>query len=195
MGEPKPFASLTSGLLARKGDARPAMRRQYIGGSTGDLAVSPEDLGWNDMGEDAGYHIASDPHAGLSPMPSQSAPAPIAVVTDAEPVAPVEIPPVVEQQKMLADKVTNGVVEKEPAPKRTAKGSGKPAAMRQRKDKAAFTLRLDPDRHLKLRLACAVANRSAQQLVVEALDNLLAQIPQIEQLADQVPLGRVAGQA
>ncbi len=32
MIEPKPFASLTSGLLARKGGARPAMRRAYIPG-------------------------------------------------------------------------------------------------------------------------------------------------------------------
>ena len=33
MIEPKPFASLTSGLLARKGGARPAMRRTYVPGS------------------------------------------------------------------------------------------------------------------------------------------------------------------
>lgn len=194
MGEPKTFASLTSGLLARKGDARPAMRRQYIGGSSGNLAVSHEDLGWNDMGEEAGYHIAPQPHAGLSPMPTSHSQTPIAVVTDAEPVAPVEPPHVVEQQKMLAEKVTNGKVETTPSVKR-AKTSGKPAAMRQRKEKAAFTLRLDPDRHLKLRLACAVANRSAQQLVVEALDSLLDQLPQIEQMAGHVPNRRAAGQA
>src|SRR5437868_1801282 len=36
------------------------------------------------------------------------------------------------------------------------------------KGKAAFTLRLDPDRHLRLRLACAVDGRSAQQLVTDA---------------------------
>ena len=44
--EPKPFASLSSGLLARKGAARPAMRPQGFGQVTGNL----EDLGWNDMG-------------------------------------------------------------------------------------------------------------------------------------------------
>lgn len=194
MGEPKPFASLTSGLLARKGDARPAMRRQYIGGVSGNLAVSHEDLGWNDMGEDAGHQIASQPHAGLSPMPSHHGPAPVAVVTDAAPVAPVEIPSVIEQQKMLAEKVTNGKVEKARSPRRAVKARGKPAAMHQRSDKAAFTLRLDPDRHLKLRLACAVTNRSAQQLVVEALDSLLQKLPQIEHLAGQVPLNRAVGQ-
>ena len=44
--EAKPFASLSSGLLARKGAARPAMRPQGFG--QGDSGL--EDLGWNDMG-------------------------------------------------------------------------------------------------------------------------------------------------
>jgi hypothetical protein len=46
MGEPKAFASLSSGLLARKGAARPAMRPQGFGQGGSSL----EDLGWNDMG-------------------------------------------------------------------------------------------------------------------------------------------------
>ena len=46
MGEPKAFASLSSGLLARKGAARPAMRPQGFGQSGAGL----DDLGWNDMG-------------------------------------------------------------------------------------------------------------------------------------------------
>ena len=46
MNEPKPIASLSSGLLARKGAARPAMRPQGFGQVSGNL----EDLGWNDMG-------------------------------------------------------------------------------------------------------------------------------------------------
>ncbi len=33
MIEPKPFASLTSGLLARKDGAHPAMRRTHLPGS------------------------------------------------------------------------------------------------------------------------------------------------------------------
>jgi hypothetical protein len=62
------------------------------------------------------------------------------------------------------------------------------------KAKAAFTLRLDPDRHLKLRLACAVTGRSAQQLVTGALDELLASLPEIESLARQLPeAGKRAG--
>ena len=47
MGEPKAFASLSSGLLARKGAARPAMRPQGFGGQNG---AGLDDLGWNDMG-------------------------------------------------------------------------------------------------------------------------------------------------
>lgn len=52
--------------------------------------------------------------------------------------------------------------------------------------RAAFTLRLDSDRHLKLRLACTVRNRSAQQIVTEALDRLIDAMPEIESLAAQV---------
>ena len=52
--------------------------------------------------------------------------------------------------------------------------------------RAAFTLRLDAERHLKLRLACTLDERSAQQLVTDALDRLLANMPEIDALADQV---------
>lgn len=61
--------------------------------------------------------------------------------------------------------------------------AGKPANDSRR---AAFTLRLDQQRHLKLRLACTVRGRSAQQLVTDALDALLAQMPEIDSLAAQV---------
>jgi hypothetical protein len=53
------------------------------------------------------------------------------------------------------------------------------------KGRAAFTLRLDPDRHLKLRLACAVDGRSAQQLVTDALDHLLERMPDLNGLAEK----------
>ena len=55
------------------------------------------------------------------------------------------------------------------------------------KAKAAFTLRLDGERHLKLRLACAVTGRSAQQLVTEALDRLLGGMPELASMADHAP--------
>ncbi|HEY6815749.1 MAG TPA: hypothetical protein VI168_09445 [Croceibacterium sp.] len=52
--------------------------------------------------------------------------------------------------------------------------------------RAAFTLRLDAKRHLKLRLASTVRNRSAQQLVTEALDRFLRDIPEVELLARNI---------
>jgi hypothetical protein len=66
-----------------------------------------------------------------------------------------------------------------PAPRRAPR----PRSVAGSKGKAAFTLRLDPDRHLRLRLACAVDGRSAQQLVTDALDKLLERMPGIDGLA------------
>jgi hypothetical protein len=68
------------------------------------------------------------------------------------------------------------VVHRRAQPVRVAPGS---------KAKAAFTLRLDPDRHLKLRLACAVDGRSAQQIVTDALDHLLERMPELDSMASK----------
>ncbi|RJY09116.1 hypothetical protein [Aurantiacibacter aquimixticola] len=54
------------------------------------------------------------------------------------------------------------------------------------KDKAAFTLRLDAERHMKLRLASTLAGSSAQQLVTQALDAFLAKNPELEAIAEQM---------
>jgi hypothetical protein len=70
-----------------------------------------------------------------------------------------------------------------PAP--AARRQAKPRVAPGTKGKAAFTLRLDPERHLKLRLACAVDGRSAQMLVTQALDDLLARMPELEALAEK----------
>jgi hypothetical protein len=67
------------------------------------------------------------------------------------------------------------------APRRERKSRSAPGS----KEKAAFTLRLDSDRHLKLRLACAINGRSAQMLVTEALDQLLAAMPEVEAMAEK----------
>lgn len=53
--------------------------------------------------------------------------------------------------------------------------------------KAAFTLRLDTDRHLRLRLASAVTGRSSQQLVTQALDAFLHSVPEVDALVAQLP--------
>jgi hypothetical protein len=66
----------------------------------------------------------------------------------------------------------------------------KPRAAPGSKGKAAFTLRLDPGRHLKLRLACAVTARSAQQIVTDAVDRLLADMPELDTMAERAPSKR-----
>jgi len=68
-----------------------------------------------------------------------------------------------------------------PAPRRAPRPRSAPGS----KGKAAFTLRLDKERHLKLRLACAVNGRSAQQLVTDALDQLLTGMPELEVMAEK----------
>jgi hypothetical protein len=208
MSEPKPFASLSSGLLARKGGARPAMRPQGFGQIGGNL----EDLGWNDMGFEApkpveaprdlehdafGEPIAENPalhgHAGLTPVnsPVHSQQAEIAdrlqdasdegdEVDETAQVAEenVELPvqPVEARAQMY-------VVPAAPAP--VARRASRPRSAPGSKGKAAFTLRLDPERHLKLRLACAVSGRSAQLLVTDALDQFLDGMPELEAMAQK----------
>lgn len=126
MQETKAFASLSSALLARKGQARPASRSIVYADQEApllaDKALPPE-----------------------------------------RPAAPDRI----EVQSVPPVAVTR--------PRGTARN---PVGKRQqpdpvRNDKAAFTLRLDADRHLKLRLASAHANISAQQIVCAALDRYL----------------------
>lgn len=208
--EPKPFASLSSGLLARKGAARPAMRPQGFGQGAAGL----EDLGWNDMGfeppkpavvpiRDAdhdGFGEEVDDHhkvhpTGLTPVnsPVHSQHAELAdrlgvdepeeredfvdetaETLEVEP-APIEFEPAPIDLEPAPVAVLPAIPRRAPRP-RSAPGS---------KGKAAFTLRLDPDRHLKLRLACAVNARSAQQLVTDALDQLLGHMPELDAMADK----------
>jgi len=52
--------------------------------------------------------------------------------------------------------------------------------------RAAFTLRLDADRHLKLRLAATMQGVSAQALVTEALDRLLAEFDDLDIIANHL---------
>lgn len=79
------------------------------------------------------------------------------------------LPEVVRQQRALSNQVVKE--------RRSALLEGR---------RAAFTLRLDAERHLKLRLACTIKGRSAQTLVTQALDNLLADLPDVAEFAAQV---------
>ncbi len=142
---PRPVASLSTALLARKGAARPAMRSQLaiaLEPVPGSGEQSPlEDLGWNDMGEAPPRYVGR-----VVNFPGEAAP------RAAEEAAP-------------------------PRPKRRPRGT----ALKHGR-KAAFTLRLDAERHQRLRQACSLDERSAQALVTDALDRLLAEIPEIEAL-------------
>ena len=209
--EPKPFASLSSGLLARKGAARPAMRPQGFG-QAGPAGL--EDLGWDDMGfeppkpaaaprdddHDAfGEDVVSHPRAhptGLTPVhsPVHSQQAEIAERINADDAGEEEIDETAELYDAKAvepsepevqdapTKVAPVVVSRAPAAK--PRRAPRPRSVAGAKGKAAFTLRLDPGRHLKLRLACAVNGRSAQQLVTDALDQLLGNMPQLDAMAE-----------
>jgi hypothetical protein len=66
-------------------------------------------------------------------------------------------------------------------PAKSAKAQRKATAPHARR--AAFTLRLDPERHLKLRLAATVRGVSAQALVTDALDALLAEFEDLDAIA------------
>lgn len=192
MNEAKPFASLSSSLLARKGHAKPAMRPQsfhMVPGpaphSENDFGADHDDLGWNDMGHElnGGTHDLNGHDLNghdLNGHGLNGAAAPVLPIHP-ELIAPVEEalpPPVVEQQEMLAREFAAPV--QEPAPKVSV---AKPRAAPGSRGKAAFTLRLDAERHLRLRLVCAVNHRSAQQIVTLALDEYLARQPDNAALA------------
>ena len=201
MSEPKPFASLSSGLLARKGQARPAMRPQGFTGGYASLA-GIEDLGWNDMG-----HIP-EPMADIHPLHEddqiQPPPEGVPPVLAQRHALKQEFEPVLEE---LAGEEAEVSVEApvetlvtapvpvletfEPRPISVA-AAGRIARATQHKHKAAFTLRLDEERHLRLRLASAVSGRSAQQIVTGALDAFLESRPEVGELARQLPT-RVKG--
>ena len=183
MNEARPFASLSSGLLARKGAARPAMRPQGFGPHNGF-----EDLGWNDMGP--------EPVGEFEDELPEHVPSSIAALTPAPKSAPQEAaePEVVAQQRAIAESFAQSfAAEAVPAPAPVEIPAAvvalptRPAPVAASGKKSAFTLRVDAERHLRLRLATAITGRSAQQLVTEALDLLLASLPEIESLAERVP--------
>ena len=193
MSEPSSFASLGPTLLARKGGAKPAMRPQVApltgGGAQAAQAVADddeelEDLGWNDMG-----HGDDKPHEAqviaLTPMPvhgeAEADNEDDFEEDEAFDEAIVANEPIVRQQQR---EIVTAIAANAREPRRSAANDAANNSGRR----AAFTLRLDARRHLKLRLASTVKNRSAQQLVTQALDQFLADIPEIDALAAQVTL-------
>ncbi|WP_414712109.1 hypothetical protein [Sphingomonas sp. CFBP9019] len=119
---PKPLGSLSASLLARKGDARPAMRPLALGTATAE------------------------------PVEDDAASASVTLAT--------------------------------------ARRIARESAARTRNGKAAFTLRLDSDRHVRLRLASAMTRHSSQHLVTLALDAFLQNLPEVDALVAQLPVTR-----
>jgi len=286
MVEEKSFASLSSGLLARKGTAKPAMRRQGFSSPSALAEAQDDDLGWNDMGYDVNptdeapvvqdvEQQAEAPvpeqndltklQSSLMNQPSRSGTTPAtplvkkqqdqlaaqieASSTDEEEAdadaseksadqpynetvteqvdkeqegdEPVFAPLVLKTQKPevvqsqatsgqpaadkeepttlpeTAEAVSQNIAEtapktqdvKVPAVKTKVRKSASTQTRKAQK-KAAFTLRLDRERHLRLRLATAIKNVSAQQLVTKAVDEYLRKIPEIDALADRVPASK-----
>jgi len=165
MSGPKPLASLTPTLLARKGGAKPAMRSQLQPlheFQAHAVKGFVDDLGWNDMGP---VEPALEEGADIVSIGGEPVQETTAAVT----------PIVVRQLNGLARKVA-------------AKPRPSPVPKERR---VAFTLRLDTERHLRLRLASAVLGRSAQDIVPEALDTQLAAMAEIEALAASIRDGRL----
>ena len=216
MGEPKPLASLSAGLLARKGGARPAMRRQPLGSGPMPIGQGYDDLGWNDMGYDvdpdqnaaesarmvdlkpllagsvlehnsvAEHAVDAAPGHALTP---EAGPELTDALADSYQPETVDVPQVVLQQESLIDRVAAVARKVEARPEPKAKKERVPRAQRAR-EKAAFTLRLDAERHLRLRLASAVTNRSSQVILTDLLDEYLSSLPEIDAMASRLPAAR-----
>jgi hypothetical protein len=188
MNEIRSYASLSGSLLARKGGAKPAMRPRPLS--------SPQmldDLGWDDMGEpqdQAPDHVPSS-IAALTPAPKAPAPAPAPAPVQRQEPAPVHV-----QQRALAEHYTPQAFDEhanlsEAVVAALRAPAGKPGKNARRPNEAgrkvAFTLRLEAERHLRLRLASALTGRSSQQLVTAALDAFLETFPEVGALAQHMP--------
>lgn len=136
-----------------------------------------EDLGWNDMGSED--EAQSDDSAEIVSITGKAA---------NEDVSDADSPIVRRQQKDLSDRVLADAAMPAHVESIVAKAKKSKAANGSQKagKRAAFTLRLDTERHIKLRLASTIKGVSAQALVTEALDGLLDQIEDLDALAERM---------
>lgn len=161
----KPFASLTGSLLARKGAARPAMR-------------SHVSLDWAGIEPDAA-DAAVAPDAQLLDTTPLATALPLAEVVALEESGEDDSrPEVLRQIAQLSTVMNRKVAASRRAALDVEQLPGK---------KVAFTLRLDPRRHALLRACCTAERRSAQALLIEALDRLVDATPGLEDVLAQLP--------
>ena len=177
------------------------------------IAADLEDLGWNDMGEDDAPADRTAEVLQLTPAPhnpeaeartDKGSPKALVrsmheelaarlaeqgesdyLVKKSKPQAKTEAPAKATVAELPVQAAPAAEPPAKAVPAEAAKGE---FASEESIDsrRAAFTLRLDAKRHLKLRLASTIRNRSAQQLVTEALDRFLKDIPEIELLARNI---------
>ncbi|MFZ5724819.1 MAG: hypothetical protein ACOY4C_00230 [Pseudomonadota bacterium] len=192
------------------------MRRQPLGSGPAPIgSMGYDDLGWNDMGYDVDPDQSSEPArmVDLKPLLTGSVLAHnveaehavdeseghdlVAGRLDVDPGAEdvvaeaSDVPEVVRQQESLIERVAAVARKVEARPEPAPKKDKAPRAVRAR-EKAAFTLRLDAERHLRLRLASAITNRSSQLILTDLLDDYLASLPEIEAMASRLPAARPA---
>lgn len=181
------FASLKPSLLARKGSARPAMRHQYseptrpgaagtFGNAkpvTGSEHADPlHDLGWNDLGNHIVSAAIDERETNMQARTDATQPSRTAIAAKAAEAKTNKVPPIENvhaQQELIKRRMRN-----------SAPANRAPSRLKRN---VAFTLRIDPKRHAQLRLLCAIENRSAQHILIEALDALLRSKPQVASLA------------
>ena len=174
MAELYEFASLSSDLLARKGGAKPAMR-PALAVAEGELPMAGNELGWNDWGVNpqSGEVLENGRRQAAAPRPQV-----LQQIDDlAARLAPADNSPeaMAEPMAQVAPDITLPMQAELRAQEAKASASGR---------RAAFTLRLDAERHLQLKLASTMLGRSAQALMTQALDQFLSQRPAIRTLAD-----------
>lgn len=98
------------------------------------------------------------------------------------PVKPLATPPfgLLARKGQARPALDRPTLRERPAPRSAAAGT------------AAFTLRLDPARHLRLRAAASARGCSAQQFVTGALDAFFLTEPEVEaQVAHLPPLPKL----
>ena len=214
MNEIRSFASLSGSLLARKGGAKPAMRPRPIASNSTLDDLGWDDMGY--AAEDPVEHVPSS-IAALTPAPRSAAardeqpqvhlqqraladrysePAPVKAPPPQQPfvAAPVQAvaPAPVEPFAPASVEAVAPAPAPAPSPAPVEPAAKVPAVAKRsavaQGRKAAFTLRLDTARHLRLRLATAVTGQSAQQLVTGALDRFLETLPEVGTMAEHVPV-------
>jgi hypothetical protein len=167
----KAAASLTGSLLARKGAAYPAAYS----------APTPSPDGASDGTSQRAYN---DPRviASAPPTPATPSAAPaasqhgeqlqdgrLAPGPKAEAASPGETPEHTHQKAPIFDRTAEPEVSDTPEP---VDGVGLPQVM-DKMGRVRLSVRLDPDRYLRVKMASARTRWSAQDIVIAALDRYL----------------------